>query len=243
LAGAAAIYLIIGIYAGMKLLRSNPSDTLRFDLFILIVAIALSCWQLKLLPYAAYLAVPLAAVWLTRSPTASKGEPLDRRAAATIAAGVALVVGIAAWLTYTAKPSEGRVETAIEQTEGCTNYAAIRPLARLAPGLAVADINLGPYLVAETRLDALSAPYHRLDHSIIVAHEILHFPPAEAETLLRQAGARYVIVCPGLDSTGPAGGTQPDTLLALLLADKPPPFLEAVALPQPTPLRAWSVVP
>jgi hypothetical protein len=97
--------------------------------------------------------------------------------------------------------------------------------------------------VALTRLDALSAPYHRLGSSILAANNILHAPAAEAEVLLREAGARYVVTCPGLDSTGPKGGAAPSALLTALLAGKPPPFLEPVPLPAPTPLKVWRVVP
>jgi hypothetical protein len=104
-------------------------------------------------------------------------------------------------------------------------------------------VNLGPYLVALTRLDALSAPYHRLGPSILAANNILHAPAGEAETLLREAGARYVITCPGLDSTGPKEGAARNALLTELLAGKPPPFLEAVPLAQPTPLKVWRIVP
>lgn len=241
-AGPAVIYLVIGVYSGVKLIRSDRGDTVRFDLLILVVTILLSCWQVKLLPYATYLAVPLAAVWLTR-PSTTPAKPLDRRTGAAIAAGVLVVVAIAGALVFSPAAPKARVDSALKKTQDCAANAAVRPLAGLPPGLVVADINLGPYLVAETRLDVLSAPYHRLGPSIMAAHAILHAPPAEAETLLHQAGARYVIICPGLDSTRPEGGRAPDALLSLLQADKPPPFLVPVTLAQPTPLKVWRVIP
>ena len=46
---------------------------------MLLIAIPLSCWQIKLLPYATYLAVPLIAVWLARP---SGTEDASRSAAA-----------------------------------------------------------------------------------------------------------------------------------------------------------------
>jgi hypothetical protein len=236
------IYLLIGIYAGAKLLRSEASDTLRFDFAILLAATLLSCWQVKLLPYATCLAVPLAAVWLTR-PSETPAKPVGRKTKLALAGGALAIVGVAAALIYSGEPSKTKVDAALEPTLDCAANAAIKPLAELPPGLAVADVNLGPYLVALTRLDALSAPYHRLGPSILAANNILHAPAGEAETLLREAGARYVITCPGLDSTGPKEGAAPNALLTELLADKPPPFLEAVPLAQPTPLKVWRIVP
>jgi hypothetical protein len=236
------IYLLIGLYAGAKLLRSEASETLRFDFSILVAATLLSCWQVKLLPYATCLAVPLAAAWLTR-PSETAAKPVGRKLKLALAGGALAVVGIAAALIFSGEPSKTKVDAALERTLDCAGNAAIQPLAALPPGLVVADVNLGPYLVALTRLDALSAPYHRLGPSILAANNILHAPAAEAEPLLRAAGLNYVITCPGLNSTGPKGGATPDALLTELLADKPLPFLEAVPLARPTPLKVWRVVP
>jgi hypothetical protein len=236
------IYLLIGIYAGAKLLRSEPDDTLRFDFAILLIATLLSCWQVKLLPYATYLAVPLAAVWLTQ-PSDAPAKPVSGKTKLALAAGALAVVGAAGVAIFSSEPFKSKVDAALAPTLDCAANAAIKPLADLPAGLAVADVNLGPYLVALTRLDVLSAPYHRIGKSILAANAILHAPSAKAEALLREAGARYVITCPGLDSTGPKGGAPPDALLTELLAGKPPAFLERVPLTKPTPLEAWRVIP
>lgn len=68
-------------------------------------------------------------------------------------------------------------------------------------------------------------------------------PRATQPTCQAKTTVRYVTTCPGLDSTGPKGVAAPNALLTELLADKPPPFLEAVPLGQPTPLKVWRVVP
>jgi hypothetical protein len=235
------IYLLIGLYAGAKLVRSKASDTLRFDFTILVAATLLSCWQVKLLPYATCLAVPLAAIWLTRPSEMPK--PVGLKTKLALAGGAIATVALASVAIFSGEPSTTKVDAELERTLDCAANGAIKPLAALPPGLAVADVNLGPYLVALTRLDALSAPYHRLDASILAAKNILHAPASHAEPLLRKAGVNYVITCPGLDSTGPKGGAAPGALLSELLADKPPPFLEAVPLAQPTPLKVWRVVP
>ena len=241
---AAFAYLFAGVYSGAKLARAESGETVRLDLLMLLIAIPLSCWQIKLLPYATYLAVPLIAVWLVRPPVTAERAPLSRAAAAMIAAAVLLVAGVAAWLALTVAPtSTSRVKEALEQVQDCTATSALKPLATLPGGLAVADLNLGPYLVALTRLDALSAPYHRLAPSIIAAHNILHAPAAQAEQMLRDAGASYVIACKGLDSTTPAVPDAPDALQTQLLEGNAPPFLEPVALAGDTPLKVWRLSP
>ena len=99
------------------------------------------------------------------------------------------------------------------------------------------------YLVALTPLDALSAPYHRLDRSIIEANRILTAPAQEAERRLRAVGARHVILCEKLDPKRREGEVSPEALQSLLFAGTPPAFLTPVPLPAPTPLKVWRVAP
>lgn len=243
LGGVALVYFATGLYSGAKLLGTDPSETLRFDIIALLVAIALSCWQIKLLPYATYLTVPLLAVWLARPPGTAQ-KPVSGRALAALAGATLALVAAAAWLlTSASAPSESRVKQVLDGVQSCLTTAALAPLAHLPAGLAVADVNLGPYLVALTRLDALSAPYHRLDASIIEGHEILHATPAEAERRLHDIGASYVISCKGLDSTTLQRPDPPDALQALLFAGTPPAFLAPVPLAETTPLKVWRVKP
>jgi hypothetical protein len=239
---AAIVYLAIGAYSGFKLLRTEGGDTPRYDLLILLLAIPLSFWQIKLLPYATYLAVPIIAVWLSQPPQTANQKAVDKRTLALVAAVVLAVVGAGGWLAWTSTkqstPTAGGLVAALEKTRDCLANTAIAPLA----GLAVADVNLGPYLVAVTRLDALSAPYHRMGPSILAASEILHSPPADAQRLLSAVGADYVITCPGLNTTTPATGELSDDLQKLLFEDKPPAFLEPVTLAGVPPLKVWRFV-
>jgi hypothetical protein len=243
LGGMALVYFLVGGYCGLKLLQSHREDGVRFHLIVLLVAIPLSFWQIKLLPYATYLPVPLLAVWLAQPPRKQQA-PADNRTLAVVTLGVLVVVVAAGWLLLSlAAPSAQRMTARLAPIQSCQSTAAITPLASLPKGLAVADVNLGPYLVALTQLDVLAAPYHRLDRSILEADRILHVPPQEAEQRLHAIGARYVITCKGLDSTTPPGGIPKDALQNLLFAGKPPTFLAPVPLDAPTPLKVWRVAP
>jgi len=207
----------------------------------LLVAIPLSFWQIKLLPYATFLPVPLLAVSLARPPQAGR-KPMSKRGIALIVLGVLIAIGAASWLLMTlAAPSATRMKQSLKPVQDCQATAAIAPLKYLPKGLVVADVNLGPYIVALTNLDVLSAPYHRLDRSLIEAHRILHASPQEALRRLRSVGARYVVTCNGLDSTTSQGPVPADALQSLLNAGKPPAFLEPVPLSEPTPLKVWRV--
>jgi hypothetical protein len=127
--------------------------------------------------------------------------------------------------------------------DACIDSAGYKPLADLPPGLAVAPIPAGSYLVAHTGLNVLAAPYHRNNHGNRAALDILRNPPALAESLARKAGALYVMVC----AETPADSAWyrslgPDNLAADLAEDRPPMWLRPVPVAG-TPIKVFAVLP
>lgn len=239
LGGMALAYFAAGLYCGLKEMRTEPGDTVRFHVLALLIALPLAFWQIKLLPYATFLPVPLLAIGLARPPQSAKAPASRRRTLITLATTLALVV-IAGWLLLRlSAPSATRMKEALKPVQDCQSTVAVSALAQLPAGLAVADVNLGPYIVALSKLDVLSAPYHRLDKPILEASRILHAAPEEAERRLRADGVRYVITCAGLSSTNAEGAEPADALQTLLFSGKPLPFLEPVPLGASTPLKVW----
>ncbi len=81
------------------------------------------------------------------------------------------------------------------QHDPCLDSESYKPLAALKPGLAVAQIAAGSYILAHTSLSVLAAPYHRDNHGNRLALDILRGAPALAESLARKANAKYVLLC------------------------------------------------
>jgi hypothetical protein len=242
LGGMALVYFAAGLYCGLRMTATDRDQALRFQLLAFLIAIPLSFWQIKLLPYATFLPIPLIAGSLGRPPKRADA-PVTRKGIALIALITIVGVALGGWLVLVvAAPSSKHMKETLKPVQDCQSTAAVAALAALPKGLVVADVNLGPYIVALTDLDVLSAPYHRLDKSIIEGHHILHDAPAEAEQRLRSIGARYVVTCAGLDSTEVQGKPNPDALQTLLFAGKPPAFLTPVPLETETPLKVWRVV-
>ncbi len=241
--GIAFIFFAAGIYSGLKLMRTDRDEGLRFQMIVLIIAIPLGIWQIKLLPYATFFTVPLLAASLARPPQNGR-VPISKRGAGLMALSTLIVIAAASWLLMSlGAPSADRTLDRLRPIKNCQSTAAVTALAQVPKGLVVADVNLGPYLVALTDLDVLSAPYHRMSKSIIEAHRILHASPQAAERRLRAVGATYVVTCKGLDSTTTEGEVPADALQNLLFAGTPPAFLEPVTLDTPTPLKVWRVKP
>jgi hypothetical protein len=113
----------------------------------------------------------------------------------------------------------------------------VRPLAALAPGLVAADIDLGPFVVANTGHRVVAAPYHRLDKGILENHAILEGPWDQAVQRAGRLGVAYVALC-----AVPGQTTVPGTLRARLLADQAVPGLHEVALQGARTIRVWRVM-
>ena len=86
-------------------------------------------------------------------------------------------------------------DMAWRRPDPCLASESYEPLAALSPGLAVAQIPAGSYILAHTAMSVLAAPYHRDNHGNRLALDILRSPPALAEGLARKAGAKYVLLC------------------------------------------------
>jgi hypothetical protein len=240
--GLMLAYVLVVANCGIKLMRTDRDEGLRFQLIMLMLVVPLSIWQIKLLPYTSFLPIPLIAVWLARPPLQTS-RTFNRKTAVWIAGTLVAIAAASYAIVTLSEPSVERMKKAMAPNQSCTATAAIEPLARLPAGLAVADVNLGPFIVALTNLDVLAAPYHRMSKSILEADRILHGSPPESEKRLSAIGARYVITCKGLDSTTPPGGVPADALQNQLFENKPPAFLEPVPLDGPTPLKVWRVKP
>ncbi|MGI3901694.1 MAG: hypothetical protein ACRYGP_22840 [Janthinobacterium lividum] len=120
----------------------------------------------------------------------------------------------------------------------CLKPEALAPLAGLAPGVAFAPIDAGPYLLAHTGLSVLAGPYHRDNagnHAVIAGFLA---PPDAALDIVRKSGARYVMTCGhGTDLERRAA---PHGLAAALDEGRVPAWLTPVPL-GPTPFRVYAV--
>jgi hypothetical protein len=240
-----AIYPCAGLWFGFMLLRQDRLPHGAVYMTIFVVTLMLGLWQVRLLPYASFLAVPLIALGV-----AGHGRNASREAAAhdaeasairtrrlTIALGFAVAVLVATTMLRPAKPVVAAAAAAAVPMD-CLRSSNIKPLATLGAGLAANDMDIGPFLVAFTKLDVLSAPYHRLGRSILATHDLMHAPAGEAKARMKALGARYVIVCPLLEGTLADKPEPADALRQELIAGRTPEGLE----PMPflgTPLKVW----
>jgi len=114
------------------------------------------------------------------------------------------------------------------EPEACFANESYARLARLPAGIVAADVNFGPFLLALTPHNVLTAPYHRLATRIVAAHRVLAAPPEEARRALARAHADYVVTCGKGRLHGLRAEERDASLLGRLQAGAVPDWLERV---------------
>ena len=115
---------------------------------------------------------------------------------------------------------------------GCADWRTIEQLRALPPGIFVAPIDAGAYILALTPHRVLAAPYHRNNAGNRAAYDFWLTPPDRASASAARWNIAYVLHCDDglgsidLDREGPGG------MAALLAKGRHPAWL------QPLPLKA-----
>jgi hypothetical protein len=234
---AAVAFIFAGVAAQYVLWRRQPDAGMGVAAAFTALAACLGCWQLRFLPYAAWLAAVPLAVWAAKLPgTPSLSAPVRALAVVVLLSHATLDASFSVFRRSTI-PGETPFESGVLDRP-CFLSGNVRRLAALPPGLVAADIDLGAYIVALSPHRVVAAPYHRLDKGILVNHAILHGTPDEAKSHLRTLGVTYVALC-----TDRQPRDTDNSLLSRLLGGEPPPFLRELDLPPGTPIRVWKVTP
>jgi hypothetical protein len=227
-------FAAIGLLAAARTLAVRVRDEDRLLAMVVILAVALSCWQLKLIPYATFLLVPVLAVMVARIPAARDVSAPVLRCAAFLLLNQTAVT-LAAVMAMSTLGQAQAATGVVRSAAPCLSTRTVAALDALPRGRFAGDIDLGPFVVALTHHDVLAAPYHRLGGAILANHHIMTGPTEDARRWLAHAGVDYVAVCPGLQKSD-AKGTG---LRAALLGGTAPVWLERIELPQAAPLIVW----
>jgi hypothetical protein len=134
---AAVAFVFAGAAAQIALWRRRPDISAALAAVFVVLAAVLGCWQLKLLPYASWLAAVPLAVWAAGlAGTASLSAPVMRVAAIVLLSQATLEAGFNAL----ASPFHGSAEpgtTAVESADPrrpCFKSANVRRPAAPLPG-------------------------------------------------------------------------------------------------------------
>ncbi|WP_226699623.1 hypothetical protein [Qipengyuania gaetbuli] len=178
-----------------------------------------------------------------------QGETTIRRVGAF--AGILLVLmpgAMAAGIANQVQSLLPGAEAPVEETAGLAadscNYSTAAPgLEGLPPSILFAQFDVGPAILVNTRHSVAATGHHRANEAMREVLSAFVLPIDGAEALVRQSGARYVVLCPEMPETYRwlQAGTS-ESLVARLTMGAPPAWLEEVDLGTGK-LKVWRVRP
>ncbi len=232
-----ALFLMAGsvaALAGWHRRRDHASVLLSLAT---VAAMLLGFWQVKLMPYATWLAAFALAVELARLPgLGTLSPPVTRIAAFVLLSQTTLSSLVDASLAPFASPvATATAEASADPSGPCYRNATIPHLQGLPPGLVAADIDLGPYVAALTPHRVVAAPYHRLGEGILALSALQSGPQSQARAIIARLGIDYIATC----TDNP--GRNPNSFRSQLLRGTALEGIAEIPLDPAGGLRAWRI--
>ncbi len=232
------VMALMAVLSGTVLLfheRGRPqSATLLICACVALAAVA-AAQALRMQDYAFWFGVPtLSAAIAVVGARYLRGLLLPTLAATLAASPICVGVMLTALVDLAPKPA---VAATGGVDERCFDTANFAPLAALPRGVVLAEIDLGPFILANTGDAVLAAPYHRMSWGILAAHAAQGAPVGEAEGRVRALNVRYLVECPTNPLRVGLGSLEAD-----LRGGRIPAWLEPLSKPGET-LQIYRVRP
>jgi hypothetical protein len=250
LAFAFVLFVLAGTLAQIALWRTRRDAGNGFYAALVAFSLVLGCWQIKLMPYASWLViVPLAVLAARLQGGAAALSGSTARLGAVVLLNQTTLAAFADSGMWAVRQAAGLAPSRIEReadAAACFRRSNFRRLAGLPPGLVVADIDFGSFIVAHTPHRVVGAPYHRLDKGILATHRILTGAPETARREIKALGIDYVVLCRFTSEGRPHifGKPEAGSLRARLLAAEHIDFLREEPSESADPvLKVWRVTP
>lgn len=211
-----------------------------------LAASVIGLWQIRsvivfVVPLAAPLLGALIALWVVRRTADNEWQPMLAPIAAVVLLGIPwtgwkLGTPALAALTRPASDVSSPAASAVEQGS-CMVPSRYAPLASLPSGLVLAPIDNGSFILNQTSLSVIGAPYHRYGDGILFAIKALSADLVEAELMIRAKKVRYVVLCPANEGQGHPG------LIGSLAAGYLPKWLKPLPVDPTGLLAVFEVLP
>jgi hypothetical protein len=210
---------------------------------LLLASVLVSLWQVR----GALFAIPLAAIilagwiayWRERA-RAAHGLPVVFAMAAAWLLSFNATWGIAA-AQYTRQTE--RPGSTMADAGSCTRHSDYYELAALPRQTVLAVSNMGAPILRNTAHRVLAGPYHRNVEGNLAALELFMSAPRNAERLARSAGIGLIAICPGNSETGLLAKAAPGGLIAELMRDEAPEWLEPIQAAPRQAIRLYRLRP
>ena len=241
-AGSYVTPILALIVLGVRLRRhSNASGWILMA--FLTAAFVVSLWQVR----GATFSLPLAAIalagwvgdWRNRTASTSDRLPLLRMPLVWL---VSLNVSWSA-AAHAASVALGETVPAASPAGTCERPADYALLAAQRPTTVLAISNLGAPILARSPHRVLAGPYHRNVTGNLLTLDAFTGTAEQARTTIQSNRIGLVTLCRGNAETALLTAQAPDGLLATLVRDQPPDWLEKLPQDAGEPLEIYRVRP
>jgi hypothetical protein len=254
---------IVALVVALRRIRpgSRVADLWFIPTVLLSAALALSFYQVRTIPFANTIAIPILGAWLAEIAARHgihRWRPirpaLPLIGAFLLAMPIMHFIAGAAAVQAVSLATGGRiapmraVEAPATEVSGlstteknCLGPASAALLAEVPTGLVMAPVFYGPAVLALSSHSVVAGPYHRAGAAILDDIAAMKGPLAGAGAIIRARGVDYVAICATSRESALAKQKAPNGLIAQLLADRAPDWLEQVPSDMETKLRLWRV--
>ena len=246
---AAAILMgpLIGIYGAFRIWREQP-DPLNRDRWFDHMLVLAGAWLIGVMVARAsatalvFAAVPTAALimrWVYRLRAVPIGPRLGGYALLMSLLAPGLPVVLVMGMTSRAPVNTSLGAMSMSQ---CRYDIAGRALDRLPATDIFAPLDIGPDLIVKSHQRVVATGHHRGAagmHDVIAAFMA---PPELAHAIIRKRHTTLIAVCPDINEPAVYAGRAPDGLMAQLLRNRPPAWLQPVDLAPGSHIRFWRVL-
>ena len=241
-AGSYVTPILALIVLGLRLRRhSNAAGWILMA--FLTAAFVVSLWQVR----GATFSLPLAAIalagwvgdWRNRTASTSDRLPLLRMPLVWL---VSLNISWSA-AAHAASVALGETAPAASPAGTCERPADYALLAAQRPTTVLAISNLGAPILARSPHRVLAGPYHRNVTGNLLTLDAFTGTAEQARTTIQSNRIGLVILCRGNAETALLTAQAPNGLLARLVRDQPPDWLEKLPQDASEPLEIYRVRP
>jgi len=162
-----------------------------------------------------------------------------------VLAGMALALLPAMPLTLLtlAMPAQAAIGGRQARVSACSIPRDAAVLRGLPHGEILAPLDIGPQLLYETSQTVVATGHHRGQAAMRTVIETFTGSPAAAHATLKARGTHYLAVCPDLAEPARYAAEAPTGLMADLLGDRAPAWLEPVRVAGDGSLEVWRIRP
>jgi hypothetical protein len=238
---------LVGLYGVYRQWREAPAPATRAFWLDYMLVLA-GAWLIGMMISRAsatalvFAAVPTAAL-IMRWIYALRSVPALRRLIGYVAVIMVLVPSMPVVLAIaaTSPPPAKATKGAMSQSQ-CKYDLAGRALDRLPITDIFAPLDIGPDIIVKSHQRVVATGHHRGSagmHDVIAA---FMSPPEEARRIVASRRATLIVICPDIYEPAIYARRAPNGLMAQLLDNRPPAWLERVDLAPGSGFQFWRVV-